>query len=224
MRWRTSSSRKFILQPSVTNDYVLLKLKQEVKGAKDFLPLSPDVSQIWEKQLVILGYPEAENYRPINLEGDILKVDQFGTAKTGRVRKINKEKAEVQHQVSTLPGQSGTSIILNDNGKPKIVGIHKGGVKEEQINIGRVMTSELIATLEAEASRMGAVSFKVDSQPAKEKPPQPNPKPANNSKPQPEVSQSIQIPPVKPVVSKNSPNTNSQGQKKEEELRINVKK
>ena len=34
---------KFILQPSVTNDYVLLKLKREVAGAKDFLPLSPDV-------------------------------------------------------------------------------------------------------------------------------------------------------------------------------------
>ena len=180
---------KFILQPSVTNDYVLLKLKREVVGARDFLPLSPDISQIWEKEMVILGYPEAENYKPTTLKGDILKVDQFGTAKTGRVRKVNKEKAEVQHQVSTLPGQSGTSIILNDNGKNKIVGIHKGGIQEEQINIGRIMTSELIATLEAEASRMGAVGFLVDSQPVKGKPPQPNPKPASNPQPQPVVSQ-----------------------------------
>ena len=78
--------------------------------------------------MVILGYPEAENYKPTTLKGDILKVDQFGTAKTGRIRRINKEKAEVQHQVSTLPGQSGTSIILNDNGNNKIVGIHKGGI------------------------------------------------------------------------------------------------
>ena len=84
---------KFVLQPSVTNDYVLLKLKREVMGARNFLPLSPDISQIWEKELVILGYPEAENYKPTSLKGDILKVDQFGIAKEGRVRRVNKEKA-----------------------------------------------------------------------------------------------------------------------------------
>ena len=84
------------------------------------------------------------------------------------------------------------------------------------------MTSELIATLEAEAARMGAVSFLVDSQLAKGKPPQPNPKPAHNPQLQPVVSQPSQNPPVKLVV--NNPNTNSQGQKKVEELNINVKK
>ena len=206
----------------MTSCFSQIWLKREVAGAKDFLPLSPDVSQIWEKQLVILGYPEAENYRPANLEGDTLKVNQFGIAKTGRVKRVNKEKAEVQHQVSTRPGQSGTSIILNDDGKNKIVGIHKGGIQEQQINIGRIMTSELIATLEAEAARMGAVSFLVDSQPAKGKPPQSNPKPVNNPQPQPVISQPSKNPPVKSVV--NNPNTNSQGQKKEKELKINVNK
>ena len=130
----------------------------------------------------------------------------------------------MQHQVSTLPGQSGTSIILNDNGNNKIVGIHKGGIQEEQINIGRIMTSELIATLEAEASRMGAVGFLVDSQPVKGKPPQPNPKPASNPQPQPVVSQPSKNPQVKPAVSNSNPNINNQGQKKEEELKVNVKK
>ena len=79
----------------------------------------------------------------------------------------------------------------------------------------------MIATLEAEASRMGAVSFLVDSQPAKGQPPQPNPKSANNPKPQP-VSQPSQNHPVKAAVSNNNP-SNNQGQK-EEELKINVKK
>ena len=87
---------------------------------------------------------------------------------------------EIKHKTSTLPGQSGAPIILDDSGKFKIVGIHKGGIKEEQVNGGRIMTSELIATLKAEVSRMGAVRFLVDSQSGKDKPPQPNLKSANN--------------------------------------------
>ena len=83
------------------------------------------------------------------------------------------------------------------------------------------MTSDLIATLEAEASRMGAVSFLVDSQPSKGKPPQSDPKPASNPQPQPVVSQPSQSPPVKPAFGNNNSNTNSQGQKKEE-LKINI--
>ena len=87
------------------------------------------------------------------------------------------------------------------------MGIHKGGIEEEQINIGRIMTPDLIATLEAEASRMGAVSFLVDSQPA------------SNPQPQP----AVKSPPVKPV-SNNNPNTNSQGHKKKEELKVKIPK
>ena len=119
-------------------------------GAKDFLPLSQDISQIWDKELAILGYPEADNYKPTTLQRKHFDVHQFGAAETGRVRQISEERAEIKHQVSTRPGQSGTSLILNDNGSLKIVGIHKGGVKEEQVNVGRIMTSELIATLEAD--------------------------------------------------------------------------
>ena len=197
-------------------------MKQPVAGAKDFLPLSQDISQTWEKELAILGYPEADNYKPTSLQRKNFEVYQFGAAETGRVRQISEERAEIKHQISTRPGQSGTSLILNDNGSLKIVGIHKGGIQEQQINIGRIMTSELIATLEAEAARMGAVSFLVDSQPAKGKPPQSNPKPVNNPQPQSVISQPSKNPPVKSVV--NNPNTNSQGQKKEKELKINVNK
>ena len=151
-------------------------MKQSVAGAKDFMPLSQNISQIWEKELAILGYPEANNYKPTSLQRKNFNVHQFGAAETGRFKKVTEEKAEIKHQVSTLPGQSGTSLILNDNGRLKIVGIHKGGIKEEQVNVGRIMTSELITTLEAEVKRMGAVSFLVDSQPVQGKPLQPNPK------------------------------------------------
>ena len=153
------------MQPGVTHDYALLKLKEPVAGAKDFAPLSESIGQINQKELIILGYPAKDNYKPTTLQRKNFNVDQFGAAETGKVKEVLLEKGEIKHKISTLPGQSGAPIILDDQGKFKIVGIHKGGIKEEQVNGGRIMTSELIATLEAEVSRMGAVRFLVDSQP-----------------------------------------------------------
>lgn len=39
------------------------------------------------------------------------------------------EKGEIIHLISTLQGQSGSPIILINDEKLSIVGIHKGGIK-----------------------------------------------------------------------------------------------
>ena len=88
------------------------------------------------------------------MEGDTLRAYQYGSTKAGRVVKVERERAELLHRVSSLPGQSGAAIILEGSGGRRIVGVHKGGVerevngRKEQVNGGRVMTAELIAALE----------------------------------------------------------------------------
>ena len=139
-----------------------MKLNHPVEEAKDFIPLSHDVRDINKKELIICGYPTTNNYKPKNLQRKILIVNQFGASETGKVEKIFESRSDIWYQISTLPGQSGAPIIMRDNGSLKIVGVHKGGVIEGRLNGGRVMTPELITTLESEAKRMGAKMFLFD--------------------------------------------------------------
>ena len=56
---------KFVLDPSVTHDYALLKLKKKIE-AKDFIPLNGDTPQLKnDKKLSIYGYP-GDSYEPTN--------------------------------------------------------------------------------------------------------------------------------------------------------------
>ena len=92
---------------------------------------------------------------------------------------MERERAELLHRVSSLPGQSGAAIILEGSGDRRIVGVHKGGVerevdgRKEQVNWGRVMTAELIAALELEARRMGSPASLSAPQPPGKQPPLP---------------------------------------------------
>jgi V8-like Glu-specific endopeptidase len=74
------------------------------------------------------------------------------------------------HEISALPGQSGSPIIeIGADRSFSIVGIHKGaadavikGVKgEKTINVGRIITQDLINTLKQEATNHGAYPFQV---------------------------------------------------------------
>ena len=69
--------------------------------------------------------------------------------------------------VSTLPGQSGSSLILIKKTQPKdelsIIAIHKGVLitkegKEEKkrINVACMLTKDIISLLQKEAAKMGA--------------------------------------------------------------------
>ena len=119
---------KYMLKPCIANDYAILKLKEKVP-TDNFMPLCPDANITNEAILTVCGYPGHNNYKPINLQGQ-LSSSQFGLSKTGRFLEVRNE-VELLHQVSSLEGQSGTSIILQESPEalPKIVGIHKGGVR-----------------------------------------------------------------------------------------------
>ena len=57
-------------------------------------------------------------------------------------------QSSLKHQISTLTGTSGAPILLFENNKISIVGIHKGGHKVEKANAGRLVTAELIKELQ----------------------------------------------------------------------------
>ena len=65
--------------------------------------------------------------------------------------------AELIHQISTLPGHSGSAVLLTD--QLKIAAIHKGGKNGGVANAARLVTPDLISSLQKEAERMGAVMF-----------------------------------------------------------------
>ena len=43
------------------------------------------------------------------------------------IKKIKQPRGEMQHLISTLPGQSGSPIIDVSKKNPCVIGIHKGG-------------------------------------------------------------------------------------------------
>jgi V8-like Glu-specific endopeptidase len=102
--------------------------------------------------LAIYGYP-AEKYSR-NTYGEE-KVNQWGYTRRGGVFGLGENEDEIFHKMTTLPGQSGCPIIeIGPKRSLTIVGIHKGGRNAEiqgqkvKVNIGRLITSQLIATLE----------------------------------------------------------------------------
>jgi V8-like Glu-specific endopeptidase len=57
---------------------------------------------------------------------------------------IQPEKSMVAYAVSTLGGQSGTAVCIGD----KIIAIHVGGGKaNEEFNVGRLISADLLQNL-----------------------------------------------------------------------------
>jgi hypothetical protein len=120
---------RFFVQPSVTNDFALIKLKEKV-DARDFIKLSPHIEEIDnEVKLSICGYP-----------GE----DQISTSKgqSGALI-ILEDKSKVLKLVGIHKGGVET----------KIEGIKKPA------NSCLLITAELINVLLVEAKRMGADLF-----------------------------------------------------------------
>lgn len=84
-------------------------------------------------------------------------------SKKDRILEIREVQGELIHRLSTVRGMSGAPIICEDStGKMTIVGIHVGamvsrvdGIKK-RVNVGRLMTSELIDTLKKAAVNLNA--------------------------------------------------------------------
>jgi hypothetical protein len=64
------------------------------------------------------------------------------------------------YSISTLPGQSGCSIISGPENN-LIVGIHKAGAKSKDHNIGRIITLGLLSRMEHWRRLCGGDSFRV---------------------------------------------------------------
>ncbi len=149
-------------------DFALLKLHTPILNKEeDFLPLSAsltaDLETANKQRLAIYGYPGSK-YFQYNTLGD-LKASQWGLTQSQKVHVISEEKAQILHQISTLPGQAGCPII--DVEELSIVAIHKGGVpttvsdKKVHMNVGRIITKELIEILTIVAKKSGAQMFRV---------------------------------------------------------------
>ena len=76
------------------------------------MPLSDKGDKITnENKLSIYGYP-AQKFTPTNKQKTNYQASQFGSTESGRLIDKNIEKGEILHQISTLPGMSGTSIVM----------------------------------------------------------------------------------------------------------------
>ena len=153
------------------HDYALLQLSQPILDKEDdFLPLSPsingDLGAANGIMLAIYGYP-AVKYVQLDSRAKETKACQWGLVKSDLIVEIKEKSAELLHKISTLKGQSGCPIVDIDEDSPSIVGIHKGSAivtinsQKVTINVGRIITTDLIETLEREAKKKGACMFRV---------------------------------------------------------------
>ena len=157
--------KQFKQYSSAIYDYALLKLTKKVNTDK-FMPLIPfdgNIKKINNDKIAICGYPSTDNYEPITLSD--IYVCQFGLKKTGCVLDFIEGQKALVHRISTLPGQSGAPIVLEDSRQNlAIIGIHKGGRRLEgdlrpSVNAGRIISLDLIAILRKEVDKMQALPF-----------------------------------------------------------------
>ena len=99
----------------------------------------------------IFGYP-ADKFMIVG-EGKKKKIKtmQAGKTEKGKIVEHDPETGVIFYKISTAPGQAGSSIVLHEEDKqPKIIGIHKGGVKKNENSIhfdfngGRLITKDLM--------------------------------------------------------------------------------
>lgn len=153
------------------HDFALLQLSEPIPGEEDdFLPLSASLeeetaSSANQKTLAIYGYPLFAYDQVVLTE--TFEARQWGLTRSKKVVGVDPAKAMITHRISTEEGQSGSPIIEIGPGQSlSIVGIHKGSVKaevngvKETVNVGRMITTELIQTLEKEIDKRRPRMFK----------------------------------------------------------------
>jgi hypothetical protein len=124
-----------------------LKLKKNV-GYDGFLELTHPcetclISKNKDVKVEIFGYPfYYENGKPLDKDGERIKLYQFGLARKNRISMIDRFK--IGYAISTEGGQSGCPIFADE----KLIALHSGGgMKSENFNVGRIITEDLINNL-----------------------------------------------------------------------------
>ena len=75
-------------------------------------------------------------------EGIKLKLYQYGLTRKNRIIAIDALSFKLRYSISTLPGQSGCPVAVDN----KIVAVHVGGDMADS-NIGRIVDAALIRNL-----------------------------------------------------------------------------
>lgn len=65
------------------------------------------------------------NFDPLDLYGKKIQLYQYGLVRKDRITMIDTASFKIGYGISTLPGQSGCPVVINDS----IIAVHVGGFK-----------------------------------------------------------------------------------------------
>lgn len=100
------------------------------------------------QEIAIFGYSGTELVSLDFRDKYKMVLHQWGLIRNQeQIESINEDKGEILHTISTVEGQSGSPILLIDQGNEmSIIGLHKGGIRREEtmFNVGRLVTQEMV--------------------------------------------------------------------------------
>ena len=67
--------------------------------------------------------------------GKKFEASQHGMTHEEKIVEQDVSKGYLFHKISTLPGQSGSPIVLEGENGQKIIGVHKGGAKLKKTSV-----------------------------------------------------------------------------------------
>lgn len=108
-------------------------LEEKAIISQSFIPLKSNFNSVEEgEKICIIGYNGKELHSSDPSDPYKLTLYQYGLIRSNeRIVSIDTKEGVILHKISTVAGQSGAPIILIDqNEKMWIVGVHKGGVKK----------------------------------------------------------------------------------------------
>ena len=81
---------------------------------------------------------------------------QYGLARKGRITVVDGVEFKMGYGISTLPGQSGSPVVVED----AIIAVHVGGDKA-QFNVGRIVDTSLLDSLCNWTEQLKAAPFRL---------------------------------------------------------------
>ena len=121
------NSRKVFTNKKYDITFIEIKKKDGIKD-DSFLEIDDEIFEenikdiFKDKSIYLLHYPNGKN----------------AEASEGLIKSISIDKYNIKHGCNTTLGSSGSPILILDNNK--LIGIHKGGKKDENCNKGTLLT------------------------------------------------------------------------------------
>ena len=158
--WRFPDEYRSCEQDSkLKSDFALLKLSSEA-SCDEFVEVSLPCECVFgrreEVRLKVYGYPHRNNYKLLDEFGRI-KLSQFGLSLDRSIVSVEADKFVLSHRVSTLSGQSGCPVVVED----KVIAIHTGAKADDEFNVGRLVTQGLLASLKQWVGQLNGKPIKI---------------------------------------------------------------